>query len=131
MKDLPWSQSNEAWAQQGTPDPSMTRDAIEHRLKSIQEIMRRPDPGAQKARPSPPTMEKDTTHQFINAEDRLSLDFLKKDLRKWWSPEEEKAFMTQLNALRVEKGDDWADAEIYDFWIAEWSRKVKDGAHLK
>jgi len=126
LKALPWSKANSAWAESGSPDPSMTQEAIEHRLKSIQEILRRPDPGTQKPKQTQPTLEKDETHQYMSAEDRLSLDDFKKDLRDMWRPGEEKDFMTRLNKLRGEKGDDWADAEIYDLWIDEWSRKVKE-----
>ena len=104
----------------------MTQEAVEHRLKSIQEILRRPDPGTQKPKQTQPTLEKDETHQYMSADDRLSLDDFQKDLRGMWRPEEEKDFMARLNKLRGEKGDDWADAEIYDLWIEEWSRKVKE-----
>jgi hypothetical protein len=102
----------------------MTEEAIEHRLKSIQDILRRPDPGAPK--PKAPRMDKDETHQYLSADDRLSLDEIKKDLRQWWRPLEEREFMRKLNELRAKKGDEWADAEVYEFWIAEWERKVQE-----
>jgi hypothetical protein len=102
----------------------MTEEAIEHRLKSIQNILRRPDPGAPK--PKSPRMDKDETDQYMSADDRLSLDEIKKDLRRWWRPLEEREFMRRLNELRAKKGDEWADAEVYEFWIAEWERRVQE-----
>lgn len=104
----------------------MTEEAIEHRLKSIQEILRRPDPGTRKPKAAEPVLEKDMTHQYLSRDDRISLDLLKKDLRGWWRPAEESAFMGRLNKLRGEKGDEWADADVYDLWIEEWTRKSKE-----
>jgi len=69
-------------------------------------------------------LEEDTTHTDIPQD--LSLGEIQSDLRLWWKGTEEQSFYERLAKFKAKLGDDLADSDVYDFWIEEWSRKVRD-----
>jgi hypothetical protein len=104
---------------------------MQKRMKTIREILGRPDPGTQPEPPERkpldnPPLEADHGKQQIREEDLVSLGQIQGDLRAWWKGDEESRFYEKLARMKTELGDELAESDVYDFWIDEWSRKVKD-----
>jgi hypothetical protein len=70
--------------------------------------------------------EDDVEGRVMTEDEHLSLGDLQSDLRGWWKGSEEAAFYERLAKFKAKAGGDLIDSEEYDFWIDEWSRKVKD-----
>jgi hypothetical protein len=110
----------------------MSSDAIQKRMRAMQEILRRPDPGRKpKTIDAKPVFEEDKTDKYMNEEDHLSLGEVQSDLRGWWNGGEEAAFYKRLGEFRARKGDEILDGDVYDFWIEEWTRKVKEISKIR
>lgn len=110
----------------------MSSEAIQKRMKAMQEILRRPDPGRKsKTIDAKPVFEEDKTDKYMNEEDHLSLGEVQADLRGWWNGGEEAAFHKRLGEFRARKGDEILDGDVYDFWIEEWTRKVKEISKIR
>jgi hypothetical protein len=128
LKNIPWSQENTKWAQSDSVDPSTSSEAIQGRIKTIRDILKRPDPVQSTSSPEeiyPETVyEKDTT-QTDTPQD-LSLGEIQSDLRAWWTGNEEQNFHERLAKFKAKMGDDLADSDVYHYWIEEWARKVKE-----
>ena len=134
LKNLPWSKETTKWAQSDAADPSTSGDAIQERMKAIRDILRRPDPVSSKTDNrtinSKPIFETDTSDRQMSEDDELSLGEIQGDLRGWWKGGEEAAFYERLAKFKAKQGDDLMDGDVYDFWIDEWSRKVKQISKL-
>jgi hypothetical protein len=108
-------------------DPSTSAEAIQERIKTIRDILKRPDPlPSHPSSPSSPLLENDTTDRELTPDDQLSLAEIQSDLRAWWNGVEEVAFHERLAKFKSAAGDGLLEADVYDFWIDEWSRKVKE-----
>ena len=134
LKNLPWSEENTKWAQSRAIDPAYSSDAINERIKKIREILKRPDPGSNPSKATldgtnlnpNPLLEEDVTDQQLSEKDQTSLGDIQGDLRSWWSEGEEAAFYERLAKFKAKMGDKFIDRDIYDLWIEEWARKVKE-----
>jgi hypothetical protein len=135
LKNLPWSNETTKWAQSDAADPSTSDDAIQERMKAIRDILKRPDPVLSNTNSrtinAKPIFEDDTTDRNMNEEDELSLGEIQGDLRGWWKGGEEADFYERLSKFKSKKGDDLMDGDVYDFWIDEWSSKVKQISKLR
>lgn len=135
LKNLPWSEEATKWAHSDAADPSTSDEAIQERMKAIRDILRRPDPVVSNKSPGTinarPILEPDTTDRNMNEEDELSLGEIQGDLRGWWKGGEEADFYERLSKFKSKKEDDLMDGDEYDFWIDEWSRKVRHISKLK
>ena len=117
------------WAQVPSIDPSTTDEAIQKRMKTIGDILKRPDPGVKASNNRTvgrPTYEEDQTDRYMSKEDHLSMGEMQMDLRLWWKGNEEPEFYERLAKFKADKGDEILDGDVYNFWIEEWSRKVKE-----
>lgn len=129
LKNLPWSPETTKWANSDPVDPSSSSEAIQERIKTIRDILRRPDPvdassSMQGTEYPDPVFEEDTTDQVRN--DELSLGEIQADLRGWWKGGEEQEFYERLATFKAKLGDDLADSDVYEYWIDEWTRKMKE-----
>ena len=134
LKNMPWSKEAEKWAKTAPgSDPADSDSAIQNRIKQIRDILKRPDPPSTppKTVNASPVIEEDTSEGELTSEDRLSLGELQGDLRGWWKGNEEQVFYERLAKFKAKRGEGLMEAEVYDFWIEEWSRKVKEIAKLK
>ena len=113
----------------------MSTEAIEERLNTIQDILRRPDPGAPtssmpqsggKTIDSKPVLEEDQTDRLMNEEDHLSLEEIQNDLKEWWTGEEKSSFYQRLAGFKASKGNRLVEEDVYEYWISEWTRKIKE-----
>lgn len=78
-----------------------------------------------------PVFEDDLSEKVMSEDERLSLGDLQGDLRGWWKGNEESAFYERLAKFKAERGDDLMDAEEYDFWVDEWTRRFKDVSKIR
>lgn len=133
LKNLPWSKEAEKWAKTAPgSDPTDSDSAIQNRIKQIRDILKRPSPqSAPKTVNASPIFEKDTSEGELTSEDRLSLGEVQGDLRGWWKGNEEEVFYGRLARFKAKRGEELMEAEVYDFWIEEWSRKVKEIAKVR
>jgi hypothetical protein len=134
LKNLPWSKETTKWAQSDAADPSTSGDAIQERMKTIRDILRRPVPGSSNTDNATinakPIFEDDTSDRVMSEDDELSLGEIQGDLRGWWKGGEESDFYERLANFKAKRGDDLLDGDVYDFWIEEWSNKVKQLSKL-
>ena len=77
-----------------------------------------------------PPLEEDGTKMMMGEEDEVSLGQIQGDLRSWWKGDEEDKFYERLAKMKTKMGADLDEADVYDFWIDEWSRKVKEVAKI-
>jgi hypothetical protein len=109
----------------------MATEAIEERLKTIQDILRRPDPGDKSSQSgktidAKPVIEEDQTHRLMNEEDELSLGEMQNDLQEWWTVDEKSNFYQRLAGFKAAKGNRLLAEDVYEYWVAEWTRKIKE-----
>ena len=138
LKNMPWSKEAETWAKEAMDtDPTTSDAAIQSRIKKIRDILKRPDPSSSSSSPPktidagrPTTFEKDTSERELGDDDRVSLGEVQADLRGWWKGNEEQVFHEKLARYKTKMGDELMEGDVYDFWIEEWSRKVKEIAKL-
>lgn len=71
-------------------------------------------------------LEDDTTEEELNDEDEMSLGEVQSDLRGWWKGNEEEVFYERLARFKAQKGGGLTEDDLFDLWIDEWSRKVKE-----
>jgi hypothetical protein len=124
LKDIPWSKEMTKWAQSSASDPSLSNEAIQDRIKTIREIMSRPDDPpstGSSQRFGKPVLDEDSTDSSD-----VSLSEIQSDLRRWWKNDEEARFYERLADYKVKIGDDIVDADIYNFWIDEWASRAKN-----
>lgn len=134
MKNIPWSQETSQWAENPVgQDPAMSTEAVEDRLKKIQDILRRPDPrvkplssqqSQEKVHKATPVLEDDETDRLMTEGDHLSLEEIQRDLIEWWTDDEKNSFYKRLAGLEVSKGNRLVEEDVYEFWVAEWTRKI-------
>ena len=135
LKSIDWSKDNEKWAKTPNVDPTFSWEAMQKRIKTIRQILGRPDPGPAPEKPERvpldnPPLEEDITKHQMTEEDEVSLGQIQGDLRSWWKGDEENKFHERLARMKTKMGDDLEDGDVYDFWIDEWSRKVKEIAKV-
>jgi hypothetical protein len=130
MKSLPWDKKAEQWAKQDLSDPLSSDYEVQERIKKIKKILSRPDPVS----PSPQqpntvnassALEDDTTEQELSEDDEMSLGEVQSDLRGWWKGNEEEVFYERLARFKAQKEGGLTEDNEFDFWIDEWSKKVK------
>ena len=132
---MPWSKEADKWSQSSSLDPSDTDSAIQDRIKKIRDIISRPDPVPTSSNPpktvnAAPAFEQDAGERDLTANDRVSLRAIQRDLKGWWKGNEEPIFLDRLARFKTKQGYELMDTEVYDFWIEEWSRKVREIAKL-
>jgi len=135
LKSIDWSKDNEKWAKTPSADPTFSWEAMQKRIKTIRKVLGRPDPGPQPEKPGRtpldnPPLEPDRSTHMIGEEEEVSLGQIQGDLRTWWKGDEEAKFLERLARLKTKMGDDIDETVVYDFWIDEWSRKVKEIAKV-
>jgi hypothetical protein len=143
LDKLPMSEERKKWEEimrnPYATDPNSSNEAVQSRLTTVRDILRRPDPrrdpdhvasDERKINPNP-ELEEDITDQYMSEEDRMSLREVQTDLKEWWKGSEEADFHERLEKFKAKKGDNLFDAEVYDFWIDEWTRKVKEISNIK
>lgn len=135
LKNINWSKENEKWAKTPSVDPTFSWEAMQKRIKTIRKVLGRPDPGPAPKKPGRtpldnPPLEPDTSKLQMGEEDEVSLGQIQGDLRSWWKGDEENKFYERLARMKTKMGDDLDEADVYDFWIDEWSRKVKEIAKV-
>ena len=116
------------WAQTSGSDPSLSKEAIQERIKTIREIISRPENTSsepENVNSTNPILEKDTTDRQMTGDDEVSLAEIQSDLRRWWMGNEEEQFHERLAKFKAKKANDLWDGDVYDFWIDEWARKLK------
>ena len=101
----------------------------------MRKILGRPDPGPTSEKPARKPLdhlplEDDITKHQMTEEDEVSLGQIQGDLRTWWKGDEETKFYERLAKMKTKMGDDLDDGDVYDFWIDEWSKKVKEIAKV-
>jgi len=128
VKNLPWSPETTKWAQTDSADPSTSPEAIQERMKTIRDILNRPSPVSSAPASEPelsnPVYEKDTTDKEMPED--ISLGEIQADLRRWWKGDEEQRFYEKLAIFKAKLGDDLADSDVFEYWIAEWTRKMRE-----
>jgi hypothetical protein len=97
-------------------------------MKTIREILNRPSPASSAPASEPelsnPVYEKDTTDKEMPED--ISLGEIQADLRRWWKGDEEQRFYEKLAIFKAKLGDDLADSDVFEYWIAEWTRKMRE-----
>jgi hypothetical protein len=135
LKNIDWSKDNEKWAKTPSVDTTFSWEAMQNRIKTMRKILGRPDPGPTPEKPARKPvddlpLEDDITKHQMTEEDEISLGQIQGDLRTWWKGGEETKFYERLAKMKTKMGDDLDDGDVYDFWIDEWSKKVKEIAKV-
>ena len=135
LKNINWREDTEKWAKTPSVDPTFSYAAMQKRMQTIRKILGRPDPGPEPPKSGRipvknPPLEDDQPKISMGEEERVSLGQIQGDLRSWWKGNEENKFYERLAKMKTRMGNDLDDADVYDFWIDEWTRKVKELAKV-